>query len=124
MPGRTVATVVRIAQGLADGSEGGGSLVVNREQNYPQAAGEVGLTLTDAVTPVTIPVPAGGARVVGIRVVDKGTTLPTLILVGGAGTASLQFDGSFHIESSPTGPAYTSVAIKGVCEIAYLVAGG
>jgi hypothetical protein len=123
MSGRTITTTVTISQGPADSGPGGGSSPVQKEAHYAWAAGESSLVLTDAVTPAPLPVPAGGARVISIRVVDPGTVAPTLILVSTAGTAQLPIDGSFHIESSPTGPAYSAVSVKGVCEIAYLLGG-
>ena len=121
--GRNVVVTCKVTQGPVDGGDGGGTVPFDQSANYAQAEGETHLPLVDANVPVSLRVPIGGARVIAIRVIKAGDVLPTLILTSAAGIATIPVDGLFVIRNPPDGRSFTSVEVKGVCEIGYGMAG-
>ncbi len=122
MAGSSFTLTLIASETPLDGSGGGGSVQISSTVNVAEVrSGEI--ALTDAVTPVSLPVPAAGAKIVVLKV-HSSTTSPTVLLTSASGaTQAVPFDVGQLEWSSLTGPTYTAIALKGVAVVQYLIGG-
>ncbi len=122
MSGSSVVINLQASETYLDGSGGGEQVLIESWATSVAEAPAVPLHLTDAVTPRTLALPAGGARVLIVQV-KSSTTAPTLIWTDALGTKSQQFDGGFAVFSGLNGPPITAASIKGLADVRVFAAG-